>query len=155
MRRFLLGALLTASLASVALVAAAVSLAAESGPKCADIIGETHNYRGTGPGGAPPGPFSFGMELLLASPACKSVVYTVYIVQDPGSTPIAVEQSGTSAEGSPQFTATVNDDDATICVYATTASKGGKVHDRAPDETATPDCLELTAPATGGGSTFQ
>ena len=157
MRRFLVGALLTASLAGAALVAAAVSVAAagESGPKCADITGETHNYRGTGTGGAPPGPYTFGMELLLAGPACKSVTYTVYIVEDPGATATPIEQSGTSSAGSPQFIATVNDDDGTICVYATTASKGGKVHDRAPDETATPNCLELTAPAAGGGSTFQ
>jgi hypothetical protein len=155
MRRLALVSLAATGIAATVLAAAAVSLAAgESGPKCADITAETHNYRGTGTGGGPPGPYSFAMELLLAAPACKSITYTVYIVQDPGATPVAVQQSGTSTDGHPQFLTTVNDDDPTICVYATTTSKGGHVHDRAPDATATPDCLELTAPATGGGSTF-
>ena len=134
----------------VAALATTVSAGAESGPRCADITGETHTYRGTGAGGAPPGPYSFAMELLLAAPACKQVVYTVYVIQDPGATPTAVPQSGTSSLGSAQFLATIDDDDPTICVYATAASKGGHVHDRAPDE----GCLELTAPASGGGSGF-
>ena len=89
----------------VAALAMTVSAGAESGPSCADITGETHTYRGTGAGGAPPGPYSFAMELLLAAPACKQVAYTVYVIQDapPGRRPTAVPQSGTSSLGSPQF----------------------------------------------------
>ncbi|MDQ3379963.1 MAG: hypothetical protein M3546_06535 [Actinomycetota bacterium] len=160
MSRLKIGVLAGGVLASMVLVVGAVSAGAESGPKCADIgdpvtlQGQTHFYRGTGTAQNQP-PYTFGMELILAAPACKSVVYTVYIIQDLGATgaagaPTPVLQTGASATGNPQFTTTVNDDDPTICVYATTASKGGHVFDRAPDI----GCLEITAPASGGGSGF-
>ncbi len=154
MRRFKTGVVVAGALAAVVLVVGAVSAGAESGPKCADITAETHTYRGTGttPLGGPPGPYTFAMELLLAAPACKSVVYTVYRIQDPGDNPTPVLQDSTlSPLGNPTFTATgISDDDPNICVYATSASKGGHIHDRAPDT----GCLALVAPASGGGSGF-
>lgn len=150
MKRLTAAFAVLASTAAAVLVLGAVSAGAESGPNCADITGETHNYRGTGTAGGPPGPYTLGVELLLAAPACKQIVYTLYVVQDAGSTPVAFAPSGLSTAGNPTFQTTINDDDATICIYAETATKGGKVFDRAPDAS----CLEFTAPASGGASGF-
>jgi hypothetical protein len=148
MKRLRVGVMVSAVFAAAALLAA-VSAGAESGPRCADITAETHTYRGGGTAQNEP-PYSFAMELLVADPACKQIVYGVFIEQDPGSTPTAVPRTGTSETGNPQFQTTVTDDDPTICVFATAASKGGHVHDRAPDT----GCLELTAPTTGAGGGF-
>ncbi len=143
------------------LVIGVVSASAESGPNCADItgpngVGATFFYRGTGTEQNQP-PYTFGMKLLLGAPACKSVVYTVYYILDEGAAgaagqPVAVQQNPVlDTDGFPTFgPITVTDDDPTICVFATTASKGGHVHDRA-NETG---CLSLTAPTSGGGSGF-
>lgn len=156
MRRTVTAALATATLAVAALAIGVSGAVGESGPRCADIAGETHTYRGGG-GGQNESPYTLSMALLLAAPACKQITYTVYVIQDSGGpTAIAANRTpegdlATTPDGNPTFgPVTITDDDPTICVYATTASKGGKVHDRAPDV----GCLELTAPASGGGSGF-
>jgi hypothetical protein len=139
----------TFALATTALLAALAASTAvgagESGPKCANITGETHNYVAVSAN-----TYRLGLELLLGAPACQQITYTLYVVQDTGATPVAVDQTGASATGNPQFVTTVTDDDTVICVFATSASQGGHVHDRAPDT----GCLEIAAGSSGGGSGF-
>jgi hypothetical protein len=134
-----------ALVASTALAASAVSFAAagESGPACADITGENHNY-------ATRGTISFGLILAGASDAqtsvpCKSVTYTLVISGISGS-PLVVQQKGNNLFTNVQF----SDADDNICISATTSSSGGKVHDAAPDV----GCLEISVGSTGGRGGF-
>ena len=145
MRRYAVVVVAVAALvASAALAASAVSLAAgESGPKCADITGENHNY-------ATQGTINFGLILAGASDAvssvpCKSVTYTL-VISGTGGPPTVVEQKGNNLFTNVQF----GDTDDNICVSATTSSSGGKVHDAAPDA----GCLEISVGSTGGRGGF-
>lgn len=145
MRRYAVVVVAVAALvASAALAASAVSLAAgESGPKCADITGENHNY-------ATRGTINFGLILAGASDAvssvpCKSVTYTLVISGISGS-PLVVQQKGNNLFANVQF----SDVDDNICISATTSSSGGKVHDAAPDV----GCLEISVGSTGGAGGF-
>jgi hypothetical protein len=138
MRRFTVAALLAASLAAAALAATAVSHAAESGPQCADLSEMTFTYRDLGGGS-----YSFAAELLLAgdAAACKQITYTVTI-GDVSGTSIILSQKGSKQFGPVTFA----DTDNQVCVFATTSSAGGHVHDRGPDT----GCVPLTAAAVGG-----
>jgi hypothetical protein len=143
MRRATTAALVLAAL-GVAMLAVTVSAAAESGPRCADITGENHNY-------AAQGTVSVGLILdgaadALASTPCKSVTYTL-VISGISGTPRVVSQKGNHLfEG-----ITFSDTDNNICISATTGPSGGKVHDAAPDA----GCLEISVGSTGGGSGFQ
>ena len=128
---------------AVAALAIAVSAGAESGPKCADITGENHNY-------AAQGTITVGLILDGASDAgasvpCKSVTYTLVISGITGA-PKVVSQKGNNI-----FTAvTFSDTDNNICISATAGSSGGKAHDAAPDA----GCIEISVGSSGGGSGF-
>lgn len=143
MRRVTTSALLLAAL-GVAALAIAVSAGAESGPKCANITGENHNY-------ATRGSINVGLILDGAADAvnstpCKSVNYTLVIsaISEP---PKVVTQKGNHL-----FTGvTFSDTDDNVCISATTSSSGGKVHDAAPDA----GCLEISVGSTGGGAGFE
>jgi hypothetical protein len=139
MRRVTAASLLSAVLVAGALLAASVSLAAESGPKCADITHISWNY----PTG---GTINVGLVLNNAATAeasapCKSVTYTLIISGITGG-PLVVPQKGNHL-----FTGvTFGDTDNNICISATTSSSGGKTHDAAPDV----GCLEVTVGTSGG-----
>lgn len=142
MRRLTSAVTVLAALGIVAL-AMTVSAAAESGPRCADITNEGHNYRAVGD-------LSFGLTLdgaadPLVSTPCKSVVYTVTISGINGP-PITISQRGDNTFEITGFT----DTDNKICVSATTTSAGGKIHDAAPDA----GCIEITVGTTGAGGGF-
>ena len=142
MRRITTSALLLVAL-GVAALGIAVSAGAESGPRCADITGENHNY-------AVNGTINVGLILDGAADAvnstpCKSVTYTLIISGITGS-PKVVTQKGDNL-----FTGvTFQDGDNNICISATASSSGGKVHDAAPDA----GCIEISVGSTGGGSGF-
>jgi hypothetical protein len=142
MRRFIASGLLLVAL-GVAALAGAVSAGAESGPRCADITGEQHNYtvRGT---------LNFALlldgasDFSLSTP-CKSVTYTLIISGITGG-PLVISQKGDHTFDNITF----SDTDDNICVSATTGSSGGKVHDAAPNA----GCLEISVGPSGGGSGF-
>ena len=143
MRRITTSALLLVALGMAAL-AVAVSAGAESGPRCADITGENHNY-------AVQGTINVGLILdgaadAINSTPCKSVTYTLIISGITGS-PKVVTQKGDNLFAGVTF----GDVDNNICISATAGSSGGKVHDAAPDA----GCLEISVGSTGGGSGFQ
>ena len=132
------------TIAAAVLAMGVVSARAESGPKCADITGENHNY-------AVQGTISVGLILAGASDAtsstpCKSVTYTLVISGITGN-PLIVTQKGDNLFSGVTFF----DADNNICISATAGSSGGKVHDAAPDA----GCLEISVGSTGGGSGFQ
>jgi hypothetical protein len=139
--------LATLALAAVAVTAPSLSSGAvgdTNGPPCRDITDGQFNYTQTGTG-----TFNLNAQLLLgddgAAPPCKQLTYTLYVLVDPDSAPVAFAQ-----DGAVQWTGiTFSDDDSNICVYATT-SHNAKVLDTAPDS----GCLVLTAGTTGGGSGF-
>ncbi len=135
--------LVMATLTAVALTAA-VSAGAESGPRCADITGENHNY-------ATKGTITVGLILdgaadAGASTPCKSVTYTLVISGITGA-PLVVTQKGNNIFSGVTFT----DADNNICISATTGSSGGKVHDAAPNA----GCIEISVGSSGGGSGFE
>lgn len=137
----------TVSLAAVALAAAALvagvsSAGGESGPACADITAETHNYSynsGTAT-------YTLGVNLLLPTgvSACRSITYTL-IVSGVTGAPIVVSQKGSTELLASNFA----DGDNKVCISATTSS-GGHIHDAAPSA----GCLEISLGTTGGGSGF-
>lgn len=141
MKRLIAGVAVVAAIGAAALTASAVSLAAgESGPKCADITGENHNY--TTVGHVNVGLILAGASDAATSVPCKSVTYTLVISGISGQ-PVVVSQKGSNL-----FTGvTFSDNDNNICISATTSSSGGKVHDFAPDV----GCLEISFGSTGGG----
>jgi hypothetical protein len=92
-------------------------------------------------------------SITLAAPACKQATYTLYVLNQAGGTVL------TSVQGVPfpanpttvQFSAPVQDQDGTVCVYAT-SSIGGRVFDvGAPDGQ---QCLDVDTTNTGGGTLF-
>jgi len=147
MRRVTVALLLAAALAAAALVAAASSPAAEGGPKCSDITGELHNFPNS-----TTGTYTLTAQVQLAAPACVGkITYQLFVLTDAGTQ--EANLTGFSTEGNPIFQFASSD--STICIYATTSTKAGRVYDRAPDASLTPDCLALTAGIPGGGSGFQ
>ena len=91
MRRNAVVVFAVVAVAAAALAGSGVVAAGESGPKCADITGENHNY-------ATRGTINFGLILAGASDAvssvpCKSVTYTLVISGISGS-PLVVQQKG-------------------------------------------------------------
>lgn len=163
MKRLMGLALLTLLLVLLALAGGVGRGAAESGPACADITGETHNYTRN----ATTGTGTLGVQLLLRSSGnapCKQVTYSLYVVTDPGGVPSSpYTWNGTTlgSDGGPAIVAPISDDDDTVYVYATT-SIGGRTFDLAPD-TATTNCdasgtsntcLDITSGTTGGQGTF-
>jgi hypothetical protein len=134
----------TAALAAAVLVAGVSSARGESGPKCADITGETHGptnfYNATTETG------TLNVQFLLASGTdCKQLTYTLVVSGITGS-PIVISQKGSSTFLGINY----SDTDGTVCISGTTASNGGHVHDAAPDTS----CIEITSGTTGGGSGF-
>ena len=72
----------------VAALAMTVSAAgAESGPRCADITGETHTYRGTLERQCASRLDQLRDGAAMAAPACKQVIYTVYVITGSRATP--------------------------------------------------------------------
>jgi hypothetical protein len=131
------------AIAGAALVMGVVSAGAESGPACADITGENHNY-------ATRGTVSVGLILAGASDAvtsepCKSVTYTLVISGITGS-PLVISQKGNNLFANVSF----SDTDDNICISATTSAGGRKVHDAAPDQ----GCLEISVGSSGGNVGF-
>jgi hypothetical protein len=88
---------------------------------CADIEGGADfHWDGTNISGS----------MTLVAPACKSVTYTLYILNNAGGTVLA-SVGGVPFSGNPtvvQFNTTVQDTDSQVCVYATSSS-GGHVFD--------------------------
>jgi hypothetical protein len=139
-RRFLAAGV---AIAGAVLAMGVVSAGAESGPACADITGENHNY-------ATRGTVSVGLILAGASDAvtsepCRSVTYTLVISGITGS-PLVISQKGNNLFSGITF----SDTDDNICISATTSPSTAKVHDAAPDQ----GCLEISVGSTGGGSGF-
>ena len=139
MKRVATAALLTVALAAVALVAGVSGAPAVSGPRCADITHVGWNY-------ATQGTINVGLVLndapdALNSTPCKSVTYTL-AVSGVNNGPLVLTQKGNHLFEGVQFT----DVDNNICISATTASSGGKVHDAAPDA----GCLEVSVGTSGG-----
>lgn len=134
----------TSAAAAVAALAIGVSGAVgESGPACADITGENHTYptRGT-----------LNLGLILAgavdatsSTPCKSVVYTVVVSGITGP-PVVVSRKGDNLFPGITF----SDTDDNVCISATSASSGGRIHDAAPNQ----GCLEISVGSTGGVAGF-
>jgi len=96
-----------------------------NGPPCRDIV------RDAGFGYANDGTVT--LAFALAEPACKQIDYSVFVVTAEGEQ--ALNQVGTNATGEVLiFMGTVDPDtNPSVGFYATTASKGGHVFDRAPD----------------------
>jgi hypothetical protein len=143
MRRATKFVLASAAVVGAVLATGVVPAGAESGPKCADITGENHNY-------AIQGTVSVGLILAGASDAassvpCKSVTYTLVISGITGS-PLVITQKGSNLFSNVTF----SDVDNNICISATTSSSGGKIYDAAPDY----GCLEISVGSSGGGSGF-
>lgn len=139
-----MGVLVAGALAAVVLVVGAVTAGAESGPKCADITGETHG--GLNFWNSTTGAGSLNVDLATASgDACKQVTYTL-VVSGVTGPPVVVSQKGNDVFLSVAYT----DTDNQVCISATTASSGGHVHDAAPDAS----CLVITSGTTGGGGGF-
>ena len=140
-RKFLaVGAAIAGAVLAMGVVSAG---AAESGPACADITGENHNY-------ATQGTVTVGLILDGASDAgtsvpCRSVTYTLVISGITGS-PIVVSQKGNNIFSGITF----SDTDNNICISATTSPSAAKVHDAAPDQ----GCLEISVGSTGGNVGF-
>jgi hypothetical protein len=77
MRKIKTGVLVAGALAAAVLVVGAVSAGAESGPKCADITGETHgplNFWNSTTGAG-----SLNVNVATASTACKQLTYTLVV----------------------------------------------------------------------------
>lgn len=150
MTRRLLSIPVVVAIAVAAFTGTTAAAPGGGGPPCADITTETHNFP------TPGSTYTLNMEVFLAAPACIGrITYSVFVVNE-ASTPEnplpdhPATLTGFSIDGNPTFTYTSADD--TICVYATTSAKTGRVIDRAPDADATPNCLAL--PAVGGGGGF-
>jgi hypothetical protein len=143
MRRLAMVPVFLAVVAAAAFTGAAPAAPGEGGPACTDITGQTHNFPSS-----TTGTYTLRMQVALAAPACIGKInYRLFAVTDTGT--VEATLTGYSAEGYPQFELSTTD--STICVFGTTsAAKTGHLYDRAPNATATPDCLELTAGAPGG-----
>jgi hypothetical protein len=144
MKRLTVGVAVLATAAAV-LTSTAVALAAgESGPKCADITGENHNYAARGAINV--GLILAGAPDAVSSVPCKSVTYTLVISGISGGSKVISQKGDNLFAG-----VTFSDADDNICISATSGSSGGKAHDTAPDV----GCLEISVGSTGGGSGFQ
>jgi len=92
-------------------------------------------------------------SITLAAPACKQATYTLYVLNQAGGT-VLTSVAGVPFAGDPrtvQFSAGVQDQDGTVCVYATGAI-GGRVFDvGAPTGE---ECLVVDNSGTGGGTLF-
>jgi len=86
--------------------------------------------------------------------SCTFVTYTLYVESSPATEPVSVMGDGTADLGDAgdliRLSASVNDSDQMICVYAT-SSIGTHVIDRAPND----GCVPLTPGGTGGGGGFE
>jgi hypothetical protein len=112
---------------------------------CADIEGGVgFTWDGT----------NFTGSITLFSPACRSVNYTLYILNNAGGTLLK------SVEGVPfsgnattvQFTTTVQDTDSEVCVYATSSSSGHVFDVGAP--TGEPCAVVDNTGSNSGGTLF-
>ena len=143
MRRKFIASLFALLAVVVALTAAPAVGALDDarGPTCVDIVA-TGNYQ--------PTTHRLGVKLLPAGvPACQQFTYTLYVVVDEGTAPVAYSQ-----QGSDEFVVNIADDDETICIGATT-SVGGHTFDTAPDSfdpTTGAGCLVVEAGGPVGGS---
>lgn len=140
----LCGVVLCALSATVAPVA--VGAPAESGPKCANITNGSFGYTETSAGSG-----IVAGTAQLESAACKSVTYTLYVYDELGGTLLGSNSSPTPSALGVQYSFSVSgNNDNDVCVYMTTTSNGGKIHDRAPDENVA-QCVEVSAPGGVGG----
>jgi hypothetical protein len=123
-RKVLLVAL---ALTAVAVPAFAVAAPSETGPACADITDGVGSFSTTG---------EFEAQVTLGAPPCNQFDYTFFIRTSTGTIALAPDQvSGSTLI----FRHTIESDDETICVSATTSvGKGAHVFDTAPD---TVECL--------------
>ena len=140
MRRTATAALLSAALAMTVL-AAGVSGASGSGPKCADLEFVDVNYRLN-----TDGTYTLSVDLILAqeAPACKQITYTLTIA---GTGSTGSESIVRTQKGDKDFIETFSDNDNQVCISATTSAAGGHIHDSAPD---TGGCLVLQEDTSGG-----
>jgi hypothetical protein len=135
MKRIALLSILALAVAAATVASNAVGAPDTAGPKCADITDGQggYAYYQNNDDQAPPlaNPY-FDFSITLASAACKSVTYTLWVSLNNG-TPYAVQATGS---GTTVTFPTQTFDQATapqsVCVYAET-SMGGHVADRAPD----------------------
>jgi hypothetical protein len=123
MKRIFVLPLLGAALALSVFASGAVGgMPADPSRGCADIEGGAgFSWDGTNIGGS----------ITLVAPACKSVTYTLYILNNAGGTVLAsVDGVPFNSPGSTavQFNTTVQDTDTQVCVYATSSS-GGHIFD--------------------------
>jgi hypothetical protein len=142
MKRVLLLPLLVAALAlSVFASTAGGTMPTDPSRSCADIEG--------GAGFSWDGATLSGSITLLA-PACKSVTYTLYVLNQAGGSLIA-SAAGVPFSGDPtivQFSTPVTDTDTTVCVYATSSSNGHVFDVGAPEGLPCLDVDQGSAPAT-------
>jgi hypothetical protein len=141
MKRIFVLPLLVAALVLTVFASGAVgSPPADPSRGCADIEGGAgFNWDGT----------TISGSITLSAPACKSVTYTLYVLNNAGGTVL------TSVEGVPfpasptsvQFNTTVQDTDTQVCVYATSASNGRVFDVGAPTGE---QCLAVDAGSAGG-----
>jgi hypothetical protein len=135
--------LLLVVLAALTTVAAGSGAGGESGPGCADVINETHNYSYDAAAGT--GVISLRMQLSGDAAACKQITYTL-VVSGVSGNPVVTTQKGSVDFVQVRF----GDTDNKICISGTTTSAGGHVYDNAPDL----GCLEITPGVSGGTSGF-
>lgn len=153
-KRFFVGLVVAAVVVLAAFSGGAPAAPGEGGPPCTDISGNTVNFPSS-----TDGTYTLVMQVKLGAPACIGrITYKLFVVNE-ASTPenplpdYEATLTGFTADGNPVFQ--FSSSDSTICVYATTSSKTGHLHDRAPNATSSPNCLELTAGISGGGSGFE
>lgn len=120
------------------------------GPACADIVFSA-NY--VTDGGVPT--VHFVIETTV--PSCRNITYSGYVLSADGLTPLgsaSTNGDGTAAfgDGSDEvgLSVALPGGPSAVCVYASSASSGGAVFDRAPDA----DCVQYTLDAGGGLSKY-
>jgi len=124
-------------------LSAAPAFAGPSQTSCADIVDASGSYRGAIPS------FTLTLTLVTKTPACTAATYTLYVVDDPPTSPPTPSQllarasrGGDGVSTSVTFSSVaVTDDDPTVCIWVTSAIRTRTI-DRAPDS----GCLALTAP---------
>jgi hypothetical protein len=151
-------ALLAVGAALAAALAVPSGAVDTQGPPCADIVGDTIGYLVLDPLTGEPllQPVLEG-DLVLASPSCAAVTYTLYIYASDETTPLATQTiTGVSGKEAIHFRQTFNGDGEPtadlegLCLVATT-SLGRHVADRAPDDEG---CIPVE-PDSSGGVGFQ
>lgn len=143
MRKVLALPLIAAALAFPAGLAMASDV---TGPACADITAADFGYSADG--------LTATVNLDLGSASCPGVSYTLVAQDDVNETTI-VGVGSTRGDGNVPITVTapISEQDGWVCLYAVT-SAGGRVFDRAPDASNSPNCLRLFPGGSGGGVGF-